>query len=138
VRIVGVRPKAAVAQLRALDGVEVAGDVPDMATELERAAVSVLPVFSGSGLKNKVFEAFATGLPVVTNALGMQGVEGAAPGREYLAAEGARDIAAAAARLLEDPSERRRLASSARAVVEARYSWERQVEALLALYEDAR
>ena len=136
-RIVGVRPKAAVPQLRALDGVEVAGDVPDMATELERAAVSVLPVFSGSGLKNKVFEAFATGLPVVTNALGMQGVEGAAPGREYLAAEGARDIAAAA-RLLEDPSERRRLASSARAVVEARYSWERQVEALLALYEDAR
>ncbi len=136
-RIVGVRPKAAVPQLRALDGVEVAGDVPDMATELERAAVSVLPVFSGSGLKNKVLEAFATGLPVVTNALGMQGVEGAAPGREYLAAEGARDIAAAA-RLLEDPSERRRLASSARAVVEARYSWERQVEALLALYEDAR
>ena len=136
-RIVGVRPKAAVPQLRALDGVEVAGDVPDMATELERAAVSVLPVFSGSGLKNKVFEAFATGLPV-TNALGMQGVEGAAPGREYLAAEGARDLAAAAARLLEDPSERRRLASSARAVVEARYSWERQVEALLALYEDAR
>jgi len=137
-RIVGARPAAAVRQLQALDGVEVAGDVPEMATELERAAVSVVPVFSGSGLKNKVLEAFATGLPVVTNALGMQGVEGAAPGREYLAAEGARDIAAAAARLLEDPSERRRLASSARAVVEARYSWERQVEALLALYEDAR
>jgi glycosyltransferase involved in cell wall biosynthesis len=137
-RIVGARPAAAVRQLRALDGVEVAGDVPEMATELERAAVSVLPVFSGSGLKNKVLEAFATGLPVVTNALGMQGVEGAAPGRQYLAAEGAREIAAAAARLLEDPSERRRLASSARAVVEARYSWERQVEALLALYEDAR
>ena len=108
--------------------------MPDMAVELERAAVSVLPVFSGSGLKNKVLEAFAGGLPVVTNALGVQGVEGAAPGREYLAAEGARDIAAAAARLLEDPGERGRLATSGRALVEARYSWERQVEALLALY----
>ena len=138
VRIVGARPAAAVRQLGALDGVEVAGDVPDMAAELERAAVSVLPVFSGSGLKNKVLEAFAGGLPVVTNALGMQGVEGAAPGREYLAAEGARDIADAAARLLEDPSERRRLASSGRALVEARYSWERQVEALLALYRQHR
>jgi glycosyltransferase involved in cell wall biosynthesis len=138
VRIVGARPAAAVRQLRALDGVEVAGDVPDMAAELERAAVSVLPVFSGSGLKNKVLEAFAGGLPVVTNALGIQGVEGAAPGREYLAAEGARDIAHAAAGLLEDPGERRRLASSGRALVEARYSWERQVEALLALYEGAR
>jgi polysaccharide biosynthesis protein PslH len=137
VRIVGARPAAAVRQLRALDGVEVAGDVPDMAAELERAAVSVLPVFSGSGLKNKVLEAFAAGLPVVTNALGMQGVEGAAPGREYLAAEGPRDIADAAAGLLDDPSERGRLASSGRALVEARYSWERQVEALLALYESS-
>jgi glycosyltransferase involved in cell wall biosynthesis len=138
VRIVGARPAAAVRQLRALDGVEVAGDVPDMAAELERAAVSVLPVFSGSGLKNKVLEAFAGGLPVVTNALGIQGVEGAAPGREYLAAEGARDIADAAAGLLEDPGERRRMASSGRALVEARYSWERQVEALLAVYEGFR
>ncbi len=137
VRIVGARPAAAVRQLDGLDGVEVAGDVPDMAVELERAAVSVLPVFSGSGLKNKVLEAFAGGLPVVTNALGVQGVEGAAPGREYLAAEGARDIAAAAARLLEDPGERRRLATSGRALVEARYSWEHQVEALLALYQSS-
>jgi glycosyltransferase involved in cell wall biosynthesis len=137
VRIVGARPAAAVRQLGALDGVEVAGDVPDMAVELERAAVSVLPVFSGSGLKNKVLEAFATGLPVVTNALGMQGVEGAAPGREYLAAEGAREIAAAATRLLEDPGERSRLASAGRSLVEARYSWERQVEALLALYQSS-
>jgi polysaccharide biosynthesis protein PslH len=133
-RIVGARPAAAVRRLRALEGVEVVADVPNMAVELQRAAVSVLPLFSGSGLKNKVLEAFAGGLPVVANALGMQGVEGAAPGREYLAAEGARDIAAATARLLEDISERRRLARSARALVEARYSWERQVEALLALY----
>ena len=87
--------------------------------------------------KNKVLEAFAGGLPVVTNALGMQGVEGAAPGREYLAAEGAREIAAAAGRLLEDPGERRRLASAGRSLVEARYSWERQVEALLALYQSS-
>lgn len=94
-------------------------------------------MFSGSGLKNKVLEAFAEGLPV-TNALGMQGVEGAAPGRGYLAAESARDMAAAAVRLLEDRSERRRLATSGRALIEARYSWERQVEALLALYRGAR
>jgi polysaccharide biosynthesis protein PslH len=134
-RIVGARPAAAVRQLGSLDGVEMIGEVPSMAAELQRPAVAVLPLFSGSGLKNKVLEAFAAGLPVVTNALGMQGVEGVAPGREYLAAEGARDIAAAAVRLLEDAGERTRLATPARALVEARYSWERQVEALLALYQ---
>lgn len=35
VRIVGARPAAAVRQLRSLDGVEVFGDVPDMAVELD-------------------------------------------------------------------------------------------------------
>jgi glycosyltransferase involved in cell wall biosynthesis len=133
-RIVGARPAAAVRRLHDLEGVEVVAEVPSMSAEIQRASVSVLPQFSGSGLKNKVLEAFATGSPVVANALGMQGVEGARPGREYLAAEGARQIAAAAVGLLGDVGERRRLARSARALVEARYSWERQVEALLDLY----
>ncbi len=136
-RIVGARPAAAVRRLHALEGVEVVAEVPEMAIELQRASVAVLPQFSGSGLKNKVLEAFASGLPVVANPLAMKGVEGAAPGREYLAAEGAGEIASTAARLLGEVGERRRVARSARALVEARYSWERQVEALLDLYRSS-
>jgi hypothetical protein len=38
--------------------------------------------------------------------------------------------------LLDEPDERVRLAVAAHALVRERYSWERQVDALLALYGD--
>ena len=133
-RLVGARPTAAVRGLAQLDGVEVAADVPEMAAELQRASVAVLPSFSGSGIKNKVLEAFCAGLPVVSNRLGVQGVEGARAGEHYLAAEGEEAIAAAAAELLADAQLRARLATAARSLILERYTWERQAERLLQLY----
>ena len=67
-------------ELVGLDGVEVAADVPSMAAELHGAAVALVPASSGSGIKNKVLEAFAAGTPVVTNSAGIDGVVGARDG----------------------------------------------------------
>lgn len=134
-RIAGARPAAQVAELGRLDGVEVAPDVPSMAAELHRAAVALVPASSGSGIKNKVLEAFAAGTPVVTNASGIDGVVGARDGEHYLAAEGPDAMAEATARLLADPDERVRLATAARALVEREYSWDSRVRTLLELYE---
>ena len=65
----------------------------------------------------------------------MDGVEGAAAGTHYVAAETAEEFASAAAALLEDAARarKRHRSRSARLVVE-RYSWEHQVERLLELY----
>jgi glycosyltransferase involved in cell wall biosynthesis len=133
-RIGGARPAAAVRRLARLDGVELAPDVPSMAEELHRAAVAVLPMFSGSGMKNKVLEAFCAGTPVVTNAAGIAGVTGAEAGRDHLLAEGADSLAGECVRLLRDAGERSRLAAAALALVERRFTWERQVDALMDLY----
>lgn len=130
-RLAGARPAPAV---RRLEGVELAADVPSMAAELHGAAVAVLPMFSGSGMKNKVLEAFCAGTPVVTNRAGIEGVAGATAGRDHLAAEGAGPLADACVRLLGDQAERRRLSEAAVALVEERFTWERQVDALMALY----
>jgi polysaccharide biosynthesis protein PslH len=119
-RLAGARPAPAVRRLR---GVELAADVPSMADELHGAAVAVLPMFSGSGMKNKVLEAFCAGTPVVTNRAGIEGVAGATPGRDHLAAEGAGPLAEACVRLLGDPAERRRLSEAAVALVEERFTW---------------
>ena len=86
-RLAGARPSGAVRRLAGLDGVELRPDVPDMGTELAQATVAVLPMFTGSGLKNKVLEAFSSGLPVVANRMGMDGVDGAEAGTHFLAAE---------------------------------------------------
>jgi glycosyltransferase involved in cell wall biosynthesis len=133
-RLAGARPSERVRRLGALDGVELVGPVADMSAELHRAAVAVVPMTTGTGMKNKLLEAFSCGTPVVTNREGALGVDGAQPGRHYLLAETPAEQAAAASRLLSDTEERVRLAAAARELVERAYSWERQVQALLALY----
>lgn len=133
-RIAGARPSRVVRRLGELDGVAVVGPVDDMAGELHRARVALLPMFSGSGVKNKVLEAFCAGTPVVTNESGIRGLEGAQAGRHYLAGETAAELAAACARLLEDGCLRRSLASEAFALVRREFTWDRKIAALLELY----
>ena len=133
-RIAGARPAKAVLALAGLPGVDVAGPVDDMAAEMHEAAVAVLPIFTGSGIKMKVLESFTAGTPVVSNALGVEGVAGAEAGRHYLAAESAADLAAACVSLLRDQERAKTLAATARALIEARYTWAAQIERLLALY----
>src|SRR5436190_19311628 len=133
-RIAGARPAAQVRRLSRLDGVELAADVPSMAEELNGAAVAVLPMFSGSGIKNKVLEAFCAGTPVVANPPGIEGVTGASAGRHYLEGASAEELAAACVRLLRTPAEGARLAQEGLALVHERFTWRRQVDALAELY----
>ena len=67
----------------------------------------------------KTLESVACGLPVVTTALGAEGVDG---GDGIVVAEDPRDLAAAAASILNDPQERRQRGAAGRAAFEARYS----------------
>jgi polysaccharide biosynthesis protein PslH len=136
-RIAGARPAAAVRRLADLPGVTVVGPVPTMAEELHRAAVAVLPMSSGSGMKNKVIEAFCAGTPVVTNAAGVDGLTDIEPGRHHLQAEGAQAIANSCVRLLLHPAERCRLAEAGRDLVERRFRWQAAVDSLLALYRQS-
>src|ERR1700681_3815103 len=124
-RLVGARPAAAVRALAELEGVELVGPVERMVDALHAAAIAAVPSYTGSGMKNKVLEAYAAGIPVVTNALGIEGIEGAQPGRDHSRAESPQELAAACVALLRDPAARVRQATAARALVETRYSWAR-------------
>lgn len=134
-RVAGARPTRAVSELDRLPGVTVVGPVDDMGSELRHAGVALLPMFSGSGVKNKVLEAFCSGTPVVTNRMGVQGLEGAREGTHYLGGETASELAEASLRLLADPALCRSLAHDAHELVQRGFSWDRKVEALLELYE---
>jgi len=133
-KLAGARPAASLRKAVAASGAELVAGPDDLVAELRSSAVAVLPMFSGSGIKNKVLEAFATGLPVVTNSVGIEGVSGATPGEHYLLAEGADEIAAEAARLIEDPAAGARMAEAARALVEEEYTWAAQAARMLELY----
>jgi len=78
-RLVGDRPSAMVRRLAGLDGVDVVGAVARMNDELHRAAVALVPMTTGTGMKNKLLEAFSAGTPVVTNSRGALGYKRAIP-----------------------------------------------------------
>ena len=120
-QIVGASPPA---ELRALAGdtVDVTGEVDSVAPYLERAAVVVVPIALGGGMRVKVLEALAAGKAVVASTRAIEGIT-AATGRELLVADGDVATAAAAARLLADRAERRRIATAARAWARRELAW---------------
>lgn len=121
--LIGRDPTPAV---RAL-GAEVTGTVPDVAVALRRAAVFVAPMTSGLGVKNKVLEAMAAGLPVVATPLAVQGV-GASEG--VLVGRGPQELAAHATALLQDPVRRRALGRANRERAARELSWRASADRL--------
>ncbi len=96
--------------------VEVAAFVADLRELMRRTAVMAAPMRLGSGVRNKVIEAMAAGLPVVTTRLGAEGLR-AAHEREVLIADGPRELAHQVVRLLKDAELRERLAEAGRELV---------------------
>jgi glycosyltransferase involved in cell wall biosynthesis len=100
--------------------IEMLGYVEDAREPLARYAVFVCPILSGSGVRVKLLEAFAAGIPVVSTFVGAEGL--AHKDGEFCAL--ADDPAAFADRvafLFENPEEAARVAARARAEVEAHW-----------------
>jgi glycosyltransferase involved in cell wall biosynthesis len=104
------------------DRVAVTGYVADERAYLRRCAALVLPVRAGGGSRLKALVAMASGLPIVSTRVGMEGLD-AEPGTHYLAAESAAEWATCLERVLGDAELRRRLACRGRELVEERYDW---------------
>ena len=121
-RLVGARPSRSVRALTSLAGVMLAANVPVIADEIARAAISVIPMRAGSGMQNKILEAMAVGTPVVTTSAAAEAC-GARPDTEVLVADDDAGLARAALLLLRDPARARTLARAARAHVERQHSW---------------
>jgi sugar transferase (PEP-CTERM/EpsH1 system associated) len=118
---VGRRPAQA---LRALESetVHLSGTVADIRPYLERGAVCVVPLRSGSGTRIKIFEAMAMRKPVVSTTLGAEGLP-VTHGKDIHLADSPEDFARAVVELLADPARRRRLGDGARELVERNHSW---------------
>jgi polysaccharide biosynthesis protein PslH len=117
-------------------GAEPRGRVEDLAECYRRAAVFVNPIQSGGGMRGKVLEAFASGRPVVSTRLGMEGIA-AQGGLHFDGAETGPAFADAVLRLLADPSLRQSRGAQARALVEERYDAPRVFARLEGEYEAA-
>lgn len=99
---------------------EMLGYVDDVRDPLARYSVFVCPILSGSGVRVKLLEAFAAGIPVVSTSVGAEGLT-SADGAICAIADDPAAFAARALDLLSDPAAAAQMAMRARADVEANW-----------------
>ena len=132
--LAGADPAAAVRGLSAIEGVTVTGPLPDLQPLWQSAHVLLAPLRFSTGIQNKVLEAMAAGVPVVTTSSVAEAL-GASHGQHLLTAESAVSLAAAVAETLHDPAAASARARRAREHVRARFTWDlpvRRLEELVA------
>jgi hypothetical protein len=98
-------------QALASELVDVRGWVPDLDPVLDRARLLLAPLTYGAGLKGKVTQALAFGLPVVTTPIGAEGLD-AVDGEHMLIGESADALAERTLRVLRDDELWHRLSCS--------------------------
>ena len=114
----------------------VTGYVPDLEPLLRQAAMMVVPVRAGSGMRVRILEAFGRGIPVVTTPVGLEGIA-ARPGEEVMVEESADGFADAVVHLLKDTQLQSRLANQGRCLVEQIYDWRVVLKKLDGIYGTA-
>lgn len=104
-------------------GIVVTGYVDDIREYYRKCQIFVCPLLSGAGIKNKVLEAMATGIPIVATSLSVDGIDAMMPEQHYLQADKLDIFSAQINRLLNSNELQLRLLTEARALIVDRMGW---------------
>jgi polysaccharide biosynthesis protein PslH len=132
--IAGRRPSAELTRLADSDKrIEVTGTIPDVRPWLFGSLVSIVPLRVGGGTRLKIYEAMAAKAPVVSTAIGAEGLD-VSDGENIYIADSPERFAERCLALLDSAAERERLSAAAWNLVASKYSWDvvaRSMEQLL-------
>lgn len=131
--IIGPQPPPELSSLRS-GNVEITGWVPDIRPHLAGAACFLSPLTTGTGIRNKILEAMAAGVPVAATPLSCEGIR-VKDGEDILLGRDPAELAAAAIRLLRDKNLRRRIAEGGQRLVRRDHSWSQVADRYEALYD---
>ena len=133
-QIVGARPAPDVTALAQPGVVTVTGTVPDVRPYGAGCGVFVVPLRSGSGMRVKILNALAMGLPVVSTYVGAEGID-VTDGVNILLADTPEGFAHAVVSVLQDAALAHRLGEAGRCLMQEQYSWEGVGRHLLGVYD---
>ncbi|MFA5410941.1 MAG: glycosyltransferase [Candidatus Omnitrophota bacterium] len=132
--IIGSHPTQKVLELGKDKHILVTGPVEDTRPYLQKCDVLVAPLRLGGGIRIKILEAMAAGIPVVATSTASSGID-AISGQHLILADKPRDFAQAVVELLRKPALRTVLCSNARNLVETRYNLFNTALQLEAVYQ---
>lgn len=135
--LVGSEAPPEVLALGERDGIRVHGHVPDLVPLLDAHRFSVAPLRYGAGVKGKVNQALAHGLPVVATSCAVEGM-GLSHGVDVLVADDAESFAATLLAAYEDEPLWERLVAGGLANTEREFSPERARQTLRAIFSELR
>jgi glycosyltransferase involved in cell wall biosynthesis len=115
------------------EAIELHGFVEDVREPLKKYAVFVCPILSGSGVRVKLLEAFAAGIPVVSTHLGAEGLA-SKDGDICALADDPDKFARDVLDLLKNPEKPAAMARRARADVVAKRDMRLMTERLVECY----
>jgi len=120
--IAGQRPVKKVLEL-AGNGVTVTGFVKDLKEMYAQASIVVAPLRFGAGTQNKVLEAMAMGVPVVSHNVGFGGLNIGSGEGVVLAPETAQ-FARECISLLRSAAQRETIGKAGKEIIRTRYDWD--------------
>lgn len=132
--IVGSNPTERVKALAA-NGISVTGYVEDVRPYFAAARIFVCPLRYGAGVKGKIGQSMAYGLPVIMTSVGAEGL-GISNGEEALIADSAQVFADKVIALYRDPERWEKLVQGGLSLIEKRFSPNVVRDALIELLDN--
>jgi len=114
---------------RGLEGVVITGRLPELTSIYRQADIALAPLRAASGTRLKILEAFALGVPVISTAIGYEGLA-VTPGQHLLRADTPAAFISAIDQLMHSFALRQTLAQNGRFLAKQRYDWSRIVNKL--------
>ena len=118
----GANPPESIKKLAGLDkNIQVSGYIKDILGYYSKSRVFIAPIRFGTGMRFKILEALAIGLPVVTTSIGARGL---IQNESIKVADREKEFADAVIQLLNNPNRCNSLARNGRAFLEKNYNWD--------------
>jgi glycosyltransferase involved in cell wall biosynthesis len=130
--LVGNAPPPVLQQL-ASEHIRVTGYVDDVRPYYAQATLFVCPLRVGAGIKNKILEAMAMGLPIVATPIAVDGIAVQQGVSAWI--DEAENLAQGVLTLLQDAPLRQILADNAQQTIHTRYSWRTVAEKYATIYK---
>jgi glycosyltransferase involved in cell wall biosynthesis len=135
-KIVGKNAGDKVRQLGEIRGIEFVGEVDDIRTHAQDASATILPMRCGGGIKNKLLEAAAMGLPILVSPKAVKGLTWAKNTSPVRLCHGPDDWVHQIERVWYDGVLSNQLRRDARAWVLDQHNWPNAANQLTGFIED--
>ncbi|RII35012.1 glycosyltransferase [Clostridium chromiireducens] len=121
-RIVGRCPDQFRKELLNYNNVEITGEVEDIRPYVQECSVAVAPLTYGSGIKTKILETMAMGVPVITNDIGAEGIY-AINNRDIFISNDSKEFSDKIIELLNDENLIIKVSNRAQELIRNNYRW---------------